>query len=142
MSAYLCDPHHIGAIASYAVTVDGVCPQWMDATEAAMSIATLLANANVTSVQTRYSDVGDDLSNAPGPIGLTTVSDYVAQCIAAAVEDRHDEYSAAQIHGGISSLAYQSCEYAGFEDGPAGRLLTSLVTDLRDNNIPQEGWDL
>tara|TARA_R110000787_G_scaffold9902_1_gene34247 strand:- start:10381 stop:10728 length:348 start_codon:yes stop_codon:yes gene_type:complete len=115
----------------------------MDVTEAAMSIASLLANANVASIHARYPDTQESLSNAPGPIGLTTVEDYVGQCVASAVEVDESQHSAAQMHGLISCLDYQSCEVSDWDDSKAGLLLADLVSKMRASDAgyvyPSEG---
>lgn len=140
MSAYLCCPSTIGPIAAHAVSVEGVCPEWMDKTVAAEQIAALLAKANVASIHARYPDTVEGFANSPGPIDLTTPEAYVADCVKAATEE-HD-HSPESLYGAVRCLDYQSCEVNGWGATSAGVLLAQLLNDFRQAGIESEGWGL
>lgn len=102
MSAYLCDPYHIGRLAAFLEHEEKRSP--------AVQIAKILAHANVRSVIARYPDVAEDFSGVPGPVGLQSPEDYVQQCVKEAELFWADDFTPADMYSAAACFAYQACE--------------------------------
>lgn len=166
MSAWLCDPRHIGGLASYLCnrragkrdygsSVDrmiGVTPEAhvplysLDRSEQdrAPRVAVILARENIASVAYRYPHDGE--GERPGPVGIPTDLDYTLLCVSAA--RRHLVYAVeldpAQILKAADCLEYQSCEHPGWEKSVAHELL-GLIRRLAYTSLPgyemaEWGW--
>ena len=163
MSAYLCDPHHIGALASYVAHNRGwphhcdyrpyvarlVAEEIPDADgmgdsspDLASNAAVILARSNLKSVATRYPNDGD--GERPGqPAGSDL--DYILLCSQAARRFLGDaERNPVQVLKAVACLDYQSCEYEGGRDSTARKIL-NLVEDAAVSALPgyedaEWGW--
>lgn len=116
MSAFLCNPEHIGALAVY------LNHHLSDFTPG--DLAEELAKANIKSVACRYPSDKD--GHRPGPSGIKD-AELVSESMAWA---RHYHQTGLPMSSdGISNMFrcfnYQSCEAPDWE----GSLLASLVTD-------------
>ena len=125
MSAYVCQPEHIGLLAAYAATEGCAIYAWRDddRVETAKRIAEGLAFENIRSVAARYPNDKD--GERPGP----TLKD--AQIVEAAklwaehyvTTRRPGSATIAQIAKASDCLAYQSCETDDWEDTQAHQQL-------------------
>ena len=165
MSAHLCSPYHIGRIAQrmseptrqraylkYHLKEDFEGSRLAReiekgsniGTDFPAAVATILAEANVRSLDARYEDSGgaaDFLQDGE------TVTDYIAACASEArrYQDHYTTHDPYDMLEAIRSLSYQSCEFTDWKESTAYSFLVyatdSLVSELlerRDTN----GWNL
>lgn len=114
MSAFLCNPEHIGKLAAFTVEGD----QW--GRQTADEIATIWAKANLASVAYRYGDLTPDKA-AEMFCGLDSADTYIAACVAATRTPHNlhivDAFKMAQC------LDYQSCEVENWLGSEPERLI-------------------
>ena len=152
MSAYLCTPRHIGALAAYITSVrphrqdyrpyvarlvveeipdeDGM-GEYSD--ELGPNVAVILARANLRSLGERYPNDGD--GERPGQAGSDL--DYLLECRQAARYRDHGR-DAVQVLKAVACLDYQSCEYEEWRGSVARRIL-DLIEGAAINALP--GYD-
>jgi len=160
MSAYLCDPRHIGALASWYVDrrdtsrgylrshilEDETVEDYMLAPE----LAVLLARANVASVAYRYPD--DKPGERPGP-SVADDEEYVELCAEAArrtVDIDAVAWRTPAIGGAVQVLKatqcyeYQACEHPGWDRSKAHRAVEAIrsaaISALRGYSDAVWGW--
>lgn len=114
MSAYICNPEHIGILAAYAARNECIIREWDQNRGAgstnknAKAVASGLALENIRSVATRYPE--DQDGSRPGP-GLKDADIVKAAGIYADYFVRHPQFiTPVQILRLIDCLDYQSCE--------------------------------
>lgn len=145
MSAYLCDPRHIGGLASFLCNtrsgnsglgfsesyVDGLLGpandnDYVPAFDRACRVAVLFAQENLASICYRYPN--DSEGDRPGPCGISTDLDYVLLCSQAA--RRHltfaVELDPAQILKSCDCFEYQACEHPAWQDSAASKILDQI----------------
>ena len=118
MSAYICNPEHIGILAAYAATNDCAIYEWRqgDAILTAQNVAKGLALENIRSVATRYPNDKD--GERPGPClkdadiveACQIYAGYFAEKLSGAIVMAEDVPEGIQILKLAQSLDYQSCE--------------------------------
>ena len=121
MSAYICNPEHIGALAAYTRRDYAIgCAIYEykvgdGETDTVRNVAAKLAAENIRSVATRYPNDGD--GNRPGPIGMLD-ADIISEA-----QDYAEKYlfewpglSAWDIMRMAAVFAYQSCETDDWRD--------------------------
>lgn len=161
MSAYLCNPTHVGALAAYLFKLpnrehhirriletggeEGDAPPLLDA-----QLAAVLADANVRSVAYRYPDVV--AGERPGPVGIETDGDYLLACIDAAgrlldaysPRPRARDFRPVEILKAADCYEYQCCEDPGWKDSTARRLIDLLracaIQDLPGYDAAPWDW--
>ena len=142
MSAYLCDPHHIGHLAAwYAGTGDSHgARHWIeqageseraDEYNIAPALARVLARANIASLAYRYPD--DTPGNRPGPTGIGSDEAYIEECsyVARAAgpwRDHAGHRTLVQVLKALSCYDYQACETPDWRGSPA-QTLTDWIQD-------------
>ena len=152
MSAYLCSPHHIGALAAYITSYrphrqdyrpyvarlvaeeipdrDGM-GEYSD--ELGPRVAMILARANLRSVSERYPH--DAEGERPGSDHKDL--DYVCLCSQAA-RYRYYDRNPVQVLKAVACLDYQSCEYEEWR-GSTARKILDLIEGAAINTLP--GYD-
>jgi hypothetical protein len=129
MSAYICNPEHLGILAAYAVLNDCAVHEWQHTRkntleakiDTAQRVAKGLARENIRSVATRYPNDVD--GSRPGP-GLKDAEIEEAAAIYAAHFVVHPQrLKPIQILKLSRSLDYQSCETDDWKDTLAWRQL-------------------
>lgn len=124
MSAYICNPEHIGLLAAVATEVVGIDRHPSE-------LAEEFARENIASVAYRYpSDTGN--GDRPGPC-LT--DDQIVRASALYAEyfaDNIPYLSAKDVLSMVRCLIYQSCEHPGWESSVARSIVTEIETWARD----------
>ena len=158
MSAYLCDPYHIGRLAAFevrkAVGPTGENRHYFEhhlktenPQEWAPAIAQALARLNLDSVMARYpSDREDGTIDLPGPTFVDTEMVYILACRAAArYRWSNDQHSILQMLMACACYEYQSSELDGWEQTPGAFWLNAIRKSLI-NALPGYedcgGWGL
>lgn len=103
MSAFIVSNEHIASLVNFAVVNDVIPVQKAQVT------ATLLLDANVTSVNTRYNESTTatiDYNATPKKLLTPIQAIKAAQC-----------------------LEYQSCEYEGFEISTAKKIIEAIISN-------------
>jgi len=156
MSCYLCDPTHIGALASYVTDLrqhhtgylsrlfepEIAASAGEDVTENLLPeiVALALARENIASVAHRYPHDGD--GQRPGPADMTDL-DYGVACVQAA-RDRWPHYDPVQVLKAADCYEYQSCEHPGWPESRAHDVLTCVrkaaISTLPDYDAAEWGW--
>lgn len=108
MSAYICDPCHLTAIAAYAVKngIEGTV----------QSIGDMLLQENIKSVNARYREQ-TEMTFEPCPHGI------------------HGGLAVVEIIKALHCYRYQSCEHEGWEGSAAHKLFLSLL-DHATHTLP------
>ena len=116
MSAFLCDPRHIGDLASWYAHVisTDVSP-----------IATALAQANLDSVEARYPDTRDEGAAKGFNVAEDNLA-YLALCQKAAHNSAAHHIPLVEIIKAVHCLNYQSCEVDGWDSHSAKYLLDRI----------------
>lgn len=129
MSAFICNPEHIGLIAAWATKVDAVMYALVrDSKEdTAIHVAKILAWENIVSVAYRYSN--DKEGEGPGPM-LDTDEDIVKEsCVWAEKYLKEGiplDVAPLTIAKLIACLQYQSCEHPEWEQSAARNQLNYI----------------
>lgn len=136
MSAYICNPEHIGLLAAYAVARDNAINEWRvsdskgrdDKPATAANVAKQLLLANIRSVQVRYPD--EKPGSLPGPC-----LDLDDQILAVQAYARHYLPQIARRHLGTVDIIkaaagydYQACEPEDWETTLAARQVRWIVS--------------
>ncbi len=110
MSAYVCNPEHIGVLAAFATTTKSPIRAWVKdgLIQTAKSVAKGLARENIRSVAHRYPNDKD--GNRPGPCLLDAEIVEAAAIYAAHFVVYPQGLSPVQVLKLVSGLEYQSCE--------------------------------
>jgi hypothetical protein len=114
MSAFLCSPKHISAVATWAAK-RGIA-------ESRQLFATVLARENIRSIAVRYPDTRADVV---GKWMDMEEDDYFEDCCAEFTE----RLPHAAIHSLARSIDYQSCEHPGWQKSEAYRLLRKVIIE-------------
>jgi len=114
MSAFLCSPRHISAVATWAAKHGLV--------ESRESFATMLAKENIKSIAYRYPETRRDVI---GEWMDMEEDDYFEDCCAEFTE----RLPHAAIHNLARSIDYQSCEHSGWEESEAFHLLSKVIIE-------------
>lgn len=128
MSAFLCTPQHIAAIATWAEK-RGLVPD-------RKLTAYRLAKENIASIAYRYPDTADDVV---GKWMNMEEDDYFEDCV------KKDSFNrpGSHIHSLARSLAYQSCEHPEWDASEAKRIIDLVLEDTA--GLPQMGgalWEI
>lgn len=130
MSAYICNPEHVAALAAYAATARpyrATISEWSDPHpfKAAANVARGLMLENIRSVATRYPSDKD--GDRPGPTGM---SDAQLLSRAAEIAKRYciapPPLSPVSILKMCDGLEYQSSEARDFRDTMAARQIDRI----------------
>ena len=144
MSAYLCTQDHISACADIlrSYQVKGY-PQWQDLPQSAEAIFTLLVEANIRSLRSRYSDYSQDEVSAGG-------MNYKPQTVEDPTSDRigMSTYVLPIYFKALQCFNYQACETPGYEDTQVGRaiadaqsfLASAIIQHLKTYEDAEWGW--
>lgn len=111
MSAWLVTDKHIGALALAGVTLR--LSMWEFDPEVAIAA---WVEANQLSIEARYPDTVGHPERAPGPVSGRGVIDW----------ESAPRLTPIEVIKACDCLAYQSCEYDGWNDSKARRLLDDL----------------
>jgi len=133
MSAFLCTPHHIAALAwefhkqgVYGDTVGHSLEGW----------ARDLAFSNYSAIVERY-----DAESALKMAGGQTRPEYMSACAKEARETR-PQYSLIQLLKALDCYEYQACEYSRYRDRTAPCLNDGHVSSLRKYLVQElQGYD-
>lgn len=138
MSAYVCDPSHIGLLAAYAANFDCPLPRWRAATrvETAQRIALELADENIRSVMFRYPDDKDGERPGRGLKDAEIVE--LSQHYAAQFVHKPRDVPPVQILKMTLCLEYQSCETGDWVHSLAAKQL-AMVKNHAIRELP--GYD-
>ena len=118
MSAYICNPEHIGILAAYAAVNDCAIYRWRmsDSILTAQNVAKGLALENIRSVAHRYPDDKD--GERPGPClkdadiieACQIYAGHFAKRLGGVIVMAEDVLEPVQVLKLVRSLDYQSCE--------------------------------
>lgn len=135
MSAYVCNPEHIGLLAAYAVREDNAITEWkvrdkrnnvMEGDTAA-NVAKQLLLANIVSVRGRYTDT--PVESLPGPCLNLEDQVLAVQAYARHYRDRFPKaLKPVDILKAAQGYDYQSCEPDGWELTLAARQVRWIVS--------------
>lgn len=128
MSAYVCDPSHIGLLAAYAAANDCSLQQWRDANPVitAQTVARELMAENIRSVAFRYPNDKD--GERPGRQLKDATLVELAQHYAAYYLKNTFDVTSVAILSLVSCLDYQSCETDDWRETTACRQLERIQT--------------
>lgn len=122
MSAFICNPEHIGLIAAWATKVDSVIYSLVGDTkkDTAIRVAEILARENIASVAYRYPN--DKEGERPGPM-CDTDEDIVKEACFWAEKYLEEgiplDVAPLTIAKLTACLQYQSCEHPEWEQSAA-----------------------
>jgi hypothetical protein len=136
MSAFLVDPYHIGQIVRYNKDSKPSYSPFSHQDRDAM--AQCLAEANLRSIHARYHSSHHQMNP------FDTDAEYVRACIDEASRDDLPPLSPIQLLKAIDCLAYQSCEYDGWEYSQAKKYLDDM-THQAVSRLPgynEADWEL
>jgi hypothetical protein len=138
MSAFICDPSHIGLLAAYATDFNCVLGRWKspERIETAQRIALELTDENIRSVMFRYPDDKDGERPGRGLKDAEIVE--LAQHYAAHFITHPIDTPSVQILKMAMCLEYQSCETGDWYHSLAFRQL-ALIKDRAIGELP--GYD-
>jgi hypothetical protein len=110
MSAYICNPEHIGVLAAFAALNDCQIYDWRTGSliSTAQAVAKGLARENIRSVAYRYPNDKD--GSRPGPCLLDADIEEAAAIYAAHFVTRPQKLKPVQVFKLSQGLSYQSCE--------------------------------
>lgn len=137
MSAFLCSPEHIGALANYYIAQSQV-----HRNKTATDVAEILARANLASVSYRYEDLSDPDKAAEGFLGMTADA-YVTECKRQALW-HPKPISNVAAYKMAQCLDYQSCEVPNWLGSEAERLIDG-IKDTAVRSMPgydEAPWEL
>lgn len=129
MSAYICDPSHIGILAAFAVTERCAIREFEAMGEPvliAQTVARNLARENIRSVATRYPNDTD--GNRPGPCLKDAEIEEAAAIYAAYFLAHPQHLPPVQILKLVNCLDYQSCETEDWRQTSACKQLEWITT--------------
>ena len=123
MSAYICNPEHIGILAAYAAVNDCAIYEWRMSNNilTAQSVAKGLALENIRSVAHRYPDDKDGQRPGPGLKDADIIeacqiyAGHFAKRLGGVIVMAEDVLEPVQVLKLVSSLDYQSCETDDWE---------------------------
>ena len=123
MSAYICNPEHIGILAAYAAVNDCAIYRWRmsDSILTAQNVAKGLALENIRSVAHRYPDdkdgqrPGPNLKDADIVEACQIYAGHFAKRLGGVVVMAEDVLEPIQVIKLVRSLDYQSCETDDWE---------------------------
>ena len=137
MSAYICNPEHIGILAAYAAVNDCAIYEWRmsDSILTAQNVAKGLALENIRSVAHRYPDDKD--GERPGPClkdadiieACQIYAGHFAKRLGGVIVMAEDVLEPVQVLKLVSSLDYQSCETDDWEMTLAAQQLRWIMSD-------------
>ena len=137
MSAYICNPEHIGILAAYAAVNDCAIYRWRmsDSILTAQNVAKGLALENIRSVAHRYPDDKD--GERPGPClkdadiieACQIYAGHFAKRLGGVIVMAEDVLEPVQVLKLVSSLDYQSCETDDWEMTLAAQQLRWIMSD-------------
>ena len=137
MSAYICNPEHIGILAAYAAVNDCAIYRWRmsDSILTAQNVAKGLALENIRSVAHRYPDDKD--GERPGPClkdadiieACQIYAGHFAKRLGGVIVMAEDVLKPVQVLKLVSSLDYQSCETDDWEMTLAAQQLRWIMSD-------------
>ena len=118
MSAYICNPEHIGILAAYAAVNDCAIYEWRMSNNilTAQNVAKGLALENIRSVAHRYPSLGDGQRPGPGLKDADIIeacqiyAGYFAKRLGGVIVMAEDVIEPVQVLKLVRSLDYQSCE--------------------------------
>ena len=118
MSAYICNPEHIGILAAYAAVNDCAIYEWRkrDSILTAQNVAKGLALENIRSVAHRYPNdkdgqrPGPNLKDADIVEACQIYAGHFAKLLGGVVVMAEDVLEPIQVIKLVRSLDYQSCE--------------------------------
>ena len=150
MSAYLCDPKHIGGLVSYLMhhrhTSPGYIERLAEGTGAAdldQRVAAILARENIASIVYRYPHDGE--GERPGP-NVATDLDFVVLCVQAARRRLGPiESEPVRVLKACDCYEYQSCEHPEWSTSKAHDILHAIrkaaISSLAGYEDAAWGWD-
>jgi len=126
MSAYICNPEHVGALAAWAFRTGRMrCSLGVSDYQHVRDLAGQLMGANIASVAYRYPTAGD--GHRPGPVGFTDVELVKAAEISAAFYySVPPKLLPADIVAMVRCLEYQSCEREDWRTSDAREILEKI----------------
>jgi hypothetical protein len=136
MSAYICDPSHIGILAAFAVSERCAIREFEVMGEpvlVAQAVARSLAKENIRSVAHRYPDDTD--GNRPGPCLKDAEIEEAAAIYAAYFLANPQHLPPVQILKLVHCLDYQSCETDDWRQTSAFKQL-EWITTYAINRLP------
>jgi hypothetical protein len=157
MSAYLCDSYQIGRMAAYIISGENASYVHYHAdainaatqgSDLAAQVGSLLAAANVASIQGRYPDTAADFAGAPGVVSETKdgVLSYISLCAQAARLEWRGDHTPAEMITAADNFSYQACEYEGWKTSDAFRLVAFMkdgaVSELLRSLDLKTAWGL
>jgi len=129
MSAFLCSPKHIAALATFAEN-NGLCESQLDA-------AKILCQENVASVAHRYPDTARDTSKHWLDLDM---DDYIW------LSSRPERQASAHVRKLAESYQYQSCEHPGWESSDARELTDRIIAEAsatsRCSDVHTAPWSI
>ena len=137
MSAYICNPEHIGILAAYAATNDCAVYEWRKNTNilTAQNVAKGLALENIRSVAHRYPDdkdgqrPGPNLKDADIVEACQIYAGHFAKRLGGVIVMAEDVLEPIQVIKLVRSLDYQSCETDEWEMTLAAQQLRWISGD-------------
>ena len=136
MSAFLCNPTHIGILSAFVAVESG---------EDASKIAQILATENLKSIDFRYPDM--PRMAAEEFLGMTN-QEYINACVNLSERLEVDirKIPPQRIWGMAQCLEYQCCEHPGYRRSRAARILkdalVSAATKYFCEHQIETGWEL
>ena len=137
MSAYICNPEHIGILSAYAAVNDCAIYRWRmsDSILTAQNVAKGLALENIRSVAHRYPDDKDGQRPGPGLKDADIIeacqiyAGHFAKRLGGVIVMAEDVLEPVQVLKLVSSLDYQSCETDDWEMTLAAQQLRWIMSD-------------
>ena len=137
MSAYICNPEHIGILAAYAAVNDCAVYEWRmsDNILTAQNVAKGLALENIRSVAHRYPDdkdgqrPGPNLKDADIVEACQIYAGHFAKRMGGVIVMAEDVLEPVQVLKLVRSLDYQSCETDDWEMTLAAQQLRWIMSD-------------
>jgi len=121
MSAFLCSPKHIGQLAGwYPAGNPDIDGEQDDKCEAAVK----LGRANMKSIMARYGQDDDSINSVCEEWSGLNYTDYLASCsMYARYGNKNSTLESVDILKMAQCFAYQACEFDGWKDDDAYRVL-------------------
>ena len=150
MSAYICNPEHIGILAAYAAVNDCAIWEWCLSSNihTAQNVAKGLALENIRSVAHRYPNVKDGQRPGPGLKDADIVeacqiyAGHFAKRLGGVIVMAEDVLEPIQVIKLVRSLNYQSCETDDWEMTLAAQQLRWISGEAisRLDGYEDAGW--
>ena len=142
MSAYICNPEHIGILAAYAAVNDCAIYEWRKSTNilTAQNVAKGLALENIRSVAHRYPNdkdgqrPGPNLKDADIVEACQIYAGHFAKRLGGVIVMAEDVLEPLQVIKLVRSLDYQSCETDDWETTLAAQQLR-WISDSAINHL-------